>query len=241
MRDDRDRVAALNNAEWCGAVWRSHGLPVERAHGMWFCPRPTPRFYPNVVTVDAEAETAEQAGVIAELATRIGFDFSVKDSFACLDLTTVGLRTWFNAHWLRLRRPAPPVTANTLDWRRIDDEPRLAAWERAWRGVDIDSPRIFRAELLDDPSAFVLAGYDATNAIRAGGIAYEAAGATGITNVFGSRQQFLSALLALSGPAEIVCYQHTPDLTSAMNAGFEMLGSLKIWVLAAQAARTADD
>jgi hypothetical protein len=38
MQDVRNKVAALNNAEWCAAVWRSHGLPVEQAHGMWFCP-----------------------------------------------------------------------------------------------------------------------------------------------------------------------------------------------------------
>src|SRR5215470_17181367 len=66
MQDDRNKVAALNNAEWCAAVWRSHGLPVEQAHGMWFCPYPTPQYYPNVVTVDAGAEPTKQAGLIAE-------------------------------------------------------------------------------------------------------------------------------------------------------------------------------
>ena len=200
-----------------------------RRTGSRFCPSPTPRFYPNVVTVDAEAETAKQASLIADLAQCVGVGFSVKDSFACLDLATVGLRVLFSARWLRWRRAVAAVTANTLDWRRIDDEPRLAAWERAWRGVDWISPRIFRAELLDDPRACVLAGYDATGAIRAGGIAYRAAGATGITNVFGSRQEFLSALFALPGSAEIVCYERGRDMTSAVNAGFEALGSLRVW------------
>jgi hypothetical protein len=47
MQDDRNKVVALNNAEWCAAVWRSHGLPVEQAHGMWFCPYPTPNIIPT--------------------------------------------------------------------------------------------------------------------------------------------------------------------------------------------------
>jgi hypothetical protein len=69
MLDDRNKMAALNNAEWCAAVWRSHGLPVEQAYGMWFCPRPTPQYYPNVVTVDAEAEPTKQASLPSLLGT----------------------------------------------------------------------------------------------------------------------------------------------------------------------------
>src|SRR5262245_31790970 len=54
-------MAALNNAEWCAAVWRSHGLPVEQAHGMWFCPYPTPQYYPNVVTVEVSGGSMDYA------------------------------------------------------------------------------------------------------------------------------------------------------------------------------------
>ena len=56
----RAQTAARNNAEWCAAVWRSHELPVERSHGMWFCPRATPQYYPNAVTVDINAEPASR-------------------------------------------------------------------------------------------------------------------------------------------------------------------------------------
>jgi hypothetical protein len=231
MRDDRE-VAARNNAEWCAAVWRSHGLPVEQAHGMWLCPRPTPRFYPNVVTVEAEAEPAKQIALIAELARDVGLDLSVKDSFARLDLAAAGLQTLFDARWLCRRRSTPRVAASALDWRRIDNEPHLAAWERAWRGVDGDASRIFRAELLDDRRVSILAGFDATEAIRAGGIAYAAAGAVGVTNIFGSRRQFIDALAALCAPARIVCYEREPDVASVAALGFEALGGLRVWAQA---------
>jgi hypothetical protein len=104
MQDDRNKVAVLNNAEWCAAVWRSHGLPVEQAHGMWFCPYPTPQYYPNVVTVDAGAEPAQQAGLIAELARDDALDLRVKDSFSCLDLSFAGFQTLFDARWLCRRQ-----------------------------------------------------------------------------------------------------------------------------------------
>src|SRR5262249_40110433 len=176
--------AARNNAEWCAAVWRAHGLPVEQAHGMWFCPYPTPQYYPNVVTVDAGAEPTKQVGFIAELARDL--HLSVKDSFSCLNLSVAGFQTLFDAHWLYRGQSRPPVAASTLDWRRIANEQGLALWERAWRGTDPDHRRIFRAELLEDQRVCVLSGFDEMGMIRAGGIAYNAAGATGVTNIFGS-------------------------------------------------------
>ncbi len=233
MGDDRDEMVALNNAEWCAAVWRSHGLPVERTQGMWFCPVPTPRYYPNVVTVDAGAEPAEQTALIAELARNLGRDLSVKDSFACLDLSAVGLQTLFDGRWLIRRKPQPPVAVSAFDWRRVSDGPGLRAWEQAWRLPDPSPLHIFRPELLDDERVCVLAGLDETRTIRAGRIAFNAAGATGITNIFGSRREFLDALVTLSAPSQIVCYERGSDLTSAANAGFEILGSLRVWARAA--------
>jgi hypothetical protein len=229
MQDERNKVAILNNAEWCAAVWRSHGLPVEQAHGMWFCPYPTPQYYPNVVTVDAGAEPAKQAGLIAELARDDALDLSVKDSFSCLDLSVAGFQTLPSARWLCRRQSPPPVAASALDWRRIGNEQGLAAWERAWRGTDPDPLRIFRGGLLEDPRVCVLAGFDGMEMIRAGGIAYNVAGATGVTNIFGSRRQFLNALVTLFAPAEIVCYERGRNLKLAADLSFAMLGGLRVW------------
>jgi hypothetical protein len=232
MQNNRDRIAALNNAEWCAAVWRSHGLSVGQAHGMWFCPHPTPTYFPNVVTIEPGAESAKQSALIAELARDASLDLSVKDSFACLDLAAASLQPLFDARWL-WRRARSPIAEPALDWRRIDNEPGLGAWERAWRGADPEAQRIFRPKLLNDERVCVLAGFDGMGTIRAGGIAYSAAGVTGVTNIFGSRREFVDALEARTAPTEIVCYEHGGDLTSAVAAGFETLGSLRVWGRAA--------
>lgn len=196
---------------------------------MWFCPCPTPQYHPNVVTIDAEADTDRQTEFIARLSRDDRLELSVKDSFACLDLSGAGLQTLFNARWLCRSQAPEPVAASSLVWRRIRDERGLAAWESAWRGDDPGPLRILRAELLEDQCVCVLAGFDETETIRAGGIAYSAAGTTGVTNIFGSRRQFLAALVALSAPPEIVCYEHGHDLTEAAGLGFQVLGSLRVW------------
>lgn len=223
---ERDEAAALNNAQWCAAVWRSHGLPVETAHGLWFCPLPTPQYYPNVVSVNLAADPATQIRFIGELArAHPDLDLSVKDSFACLDLEHADLKPLFDARWL-WREPRPAQgNDGAAGWGKIENGPSLAAWERAWRGDDDSSDRIFRPELLDDPQVSVLGG----EAGAAGGIAYDAAGVLGVTNIFGSRRRFLDALAAREPGKPIVAYEAGDDLRSAQKSGFRPLGPLRVW------------
>jgi hypothetical protein len=135
----------------------------------------------------------------------------------------------FDARWLVRPARVEGTIDSTLQWRRIDDEPQLAAWEAAWRTVGPRGPRIFRRPLLLDPRTIVLGGFDERDAILAGGIAYEAAGALGITNVFGSRQQFIQALGSMRPESGMVCYAAGNDIRSALDGGFQLLGSLRIW------------
>lgn len=231
MHEARDEIAALNNAEWCAAIWRSHGLPVETDCGLWFCPRPTPQYYPNVVTVDLAADPIAQARVIADLQhANPDLDLSVKDSFAALALESAGLKPLFDARWLWRAARSSPAGDEILSWRRIEDGPGLAEWERTWRGEDQDDERIFRAELLMDRRASILGGFDASGALRSGGTIYDAAGVLGVANIFGSRRRFLSAAAASAPGRPIVAYEAGGDLASADRNGFAMLGPLRVWV-----------
>jgi hypothetical protein len=53
------RVAAQNNAEWCDAFSRTHGIVGQFGAGRWFSPVRTPRYYPDAVTLLPEI-TIEQ-------------------------------------------------------------------------------------------------------------------------------------------------------------------------------------
>lgn len=70
--NELSRIAAVNNAEWCASVWRSHGLKIEQSEGLWFCRSETPRFYPPLledgrVTILARTDRDQRivAGAIA--------------------------------------------------------------------------------------------------------------------------------------------------------------------------------
>src|SRR5438067_1586880 len=98
-------AAAENNARWCDAVCRSHGLATRFAGDLWHALGGAPRFYPDVVTL---RPTAAVEDVLACAPA------SVKDSFACLDLAPAGFDVLFDAQWLVHR--APRAAATALTW-----------------------------------------------------------------------------------------------------------------------------
>lgn len=224
----RDAIAARNNAEWCAAVWKAHGLTVGQRHGLWFCAEETPQFYPNVVTVDPAADPDLQVAFIRSLVERSDFEFSVKDSFASLPLATAGLTPLFSATWLWLEPGDPPPLQEGTSWRRIDAA-ELMRWERAWRGDEEADGRVFPDRLLDDDQVHVIGGFDSQGQIVAGAIAYRTADAIGLTNVFGSQGQVIAALTSLLPPAPVVAYQPGEDLSQARRRGFLPLGPLTVW------------
>lgn len=229
IHNDRDAIAALNNAEWCGAVWRSHSLPIEQAHGMWFTKSPTPPFYPNAVTVNPMANPSTQAAFIVLLAAGLT-DFSVKDSFARLPLESSGFRLLFTARWLwRDYTDHVRARGHATRWRRVTVGCDLEKWDLAWQGDKLAHSGVFRPELLGDPRAIIMAGTDASGAIKAGGVAYEAASVLGITNIFGDAEGFLGALLPHTSAKQVVCYERGEVLRSAQQKRFETLGPLNVW------------
>src|SRR5439155_18863923 len=101
MSHERLRQAVRNNALWCDTVCRTHGSPGEFLDGMWINRRPTPRFYPNAVTLSKDDKPSRHLARIHDLVdARIPGEWGVKDSFCALDLAALGFRILFEADWV---------------------------------------------------------------------------------------------------------------------------------------------
>ena len=87
--------AAENNGRWCDQVCRSQGIPTAMRRTHWVALERSPELYPDAVTLLPDA-TAEE--VLAS--TQAGPGCSVKDSFAALDLATLGFEELFEARWI---------------------------------------------------------------------------------------------------------------------------------------------
>lgn len=214
--------AAANNAAWCASMCRAHDIETSNDGRVWRGPVRTPLYYPDAVTlVPGLAAEEVLAGVDASPGC------SVKDSFADLDLSAHGFEVLFDAEWIA--RPAVALPAgDSLEWRASTD---LTAWETAWSSGE--TPGLFTARLLDDPTVLVVEGRDDDGAIAAGAVLNRSGAEVGVSNVFGDG--FAGAVRAaadLLGAASLVGYESGEDLDAALRVGFRSLGPLRVWLRA---------
>ncbi|MGP3966848.1 hypothetical protein [Streptomyces sp. 6N223] len=229
------RAAARNNAEWCAAMSRSHGVAGEFAAGFWAARARTPPYYPDAVTL---TPGVDPAALVARVDTA-GPGASVKDSFADVDLTEAGFRVLLEARWIH-RPPGAPTVASDLPrdlaWDVARAPDALRAWALAWDNGHGDAD-LFRPELLDDPATFVIGGRTRGGRVVAGAVASRSEQVVGVSNVFArdggpdaAWPVVLDAVHQLFPALPVVGYEHGDDLAAAVRHGFEPIGPLRIWL-----------
>jgi hypothetical protein len=240
MLDDRYRLAARNNAEWCDAVCRAHGNPGEFHDDIWLNRNTVPRFYPNVGTL-AEP-SSRQFDLIGELiAARLPSGWAVKDSFSMLDLESRGFRMLFDAEWIylpvsQMKEIASPRTS--ARWEIVRNDLALTEWESAWSrsAGDTSKARIFLPSLLENKDVAVVAGFRDGH-IVAGAIANRSDDVVGWSNFFAPATEMsdhaaasLATIARVFPGLPIVGYEHGDDLRNAYSLGFESIGPLRVWI-----------
>ncbi|MFE7595912.1 hypothetical protein [Streptomyces sp. NPDC057494] len=228
--DDVLGDAVRNNAEWCQAMCRAHGLTGTFGPRAWTSAARTPLYYPDAVTLTEDAEAKD----VLEGIDRSGPAASVKDSYARVDLAAEGFRLLFEAQWIA--RPAgAPAPAATGDWRPVRTPEELAAWALAWSGDDAEDAALFRPELLADPATTIVAGYGDDGRILGGGVLSASTRVTGVSNLFATEDTdpsvtWAGVLAAAPADRPVVGYESGDDLPPALAAGFGTIGPLRVWL-----------
>ena len=227
------RLAAVNNAAWCLAMWQSHGLEAQRGIGMAMCRGTPPKYYPSAVTIDPNADVAAQTEWLARLAVEgPPGGAAVKDSFNRLDLTAHGYGRLIQAQWLH-RPPQNETPRPALDWRLVETADDLAAWETAWSGGNPDDAGIFAPALLGNPGVGVMAGWDGLT-LAAGCVLAPTDSVVGVSNIFGAyafaSQAEAAAIAQAMFPGKgLVGYEHSQALEAALACGYQPIGDLTVW------------
>ncbi|WP_137989432.1 hypothetical protein [Streptomyces vilmorinianum] len=222
--------AVRNNAEWCEAMCRAHGRPGAFGPRAWTNGRRTPLYYPDAVTLTADASVRD----VLDTIDRSAPGASVKDSFAGLDLAGEGFELLFGARWIH-RTAGLPVPSTDASWRPVRTPEELAAWATAWSGGDADEAALFRAELLADPATAVVAGYGADGRIVGGAVLSDSGTVTGVSNLFAAEgtdpaEAWAGCLALVRDGVPVVGYESGDDLPPALALGFEEIGDLRVWL-----------
>ncbi len=221
--------AAENNAAWCDAVARTHGIVGAFAPDAWTAPERTPPLHPDAVTLGPDVDPRS---LLARIDTSPGA--SVKDSFATLDLAPHGFTVLFDATWISLTAGFGSLHGDTATLARVDAS-MFPAWEATWRG---DGPAdVLRSELVDVAGVTALATTGADGAIVGGATLFATTDElVGISNVFApavardAMWRGIVAWAAMHRPgATLVGYERGADLAAAWRIGFEPVAPLRVW------------
>jgi hypothetical protein len=242
------QVAAKNNARWCDAVCRAHGLSCEFTAGTWLMRGTPPPYYSNLVTIRGGKIVSRQQNLIREIVTSDPRrSFSFKDSFCCIDPAEAGggreFDLLFEATWIWSDAPRVGPRKTAMRWGRVESETELLKWERAWRGDAANqsaslSARQFPASLLTNQDIAFLAGTNAEDEIVAVAVANRTDTVIGLSNVFGRADAaeiwpgvMAAAREAFSPGLPLVGYERGDDLRHATASGFLPIGTLRVYVL----------
>lgn len=225
---DRIALAARNNALWCDAVCRAHGLITVLDDLAWTSRTRTPPYYPDAVTL---SPVTTEYDVLARIDP--GDGASIKDSWSRFDLTTEDFARLLVGEWLWF--DTPDIDADGRVWRRIDGT-EFTAWASAW-ARDPEDAAILRPGLLDEPGVHVLAASDGDDPFAAGAIVNVTAPVAGISNTFSRDADEVRAWRGVTraahelvGTMPFVGWEAGDGVLAAVEAGCERLGPLTVWI-----------
>jgi hypothetical protein len=243
MQLSRVELAVLNNIRWYEAMFDAHGLASKVDGRAWRSLETPPPFHSNLVVLAGATTQAEVEASISEIRNhRQPAGWSLKDSYACLDLQSVGFTRLFEADWI-WRDPGPLAVARgerRLAWQAVSTDVELLEWECAWwgdtrNGTGQDRTRQFPPRLGTSPDHVFFAGR-LEGRLVAGGIANRSPGVVGLSNLFAPEafaQDCWNGLVDGIGArfpgVPIVGYERDADLQRALAAGFRTVGKLRVW------------
>ncbi|EAR09883.1 hypothetical protein [Reinekea blandensis] len=219
--------AVQNNADWCDAVARAHGLRPQTLGGVWFCPDPMPSTYPNLITL---TPGVFNSALINDLRPDNGAAWYIKDSFAEQTRHHHNYQQLFKAHWYVCEsRFEVRETAAYESLYQAQSVKELELWVAAWQemtGNDTDFP----ADLLDDGRIrFVWLG--GAEQAQCGAVLFGSHDVMGLTNLFGDPAdlQRLIRIIQLNFPGQTLAgYGDQAELTLLKPFGFRTLGALTV-------------
>lgn len=220
--DPRVRTAVDASLGWYGDLCALHGVAASLEDGLWWSRTPPPPLHSDAVVVEPGV-TAHQ--VVDRLADRPRC--GVKDSFATLDLTGGGLEVLFDASWMY--REAPSGVPGLTAWSRVATAAELEVWTSLH-----DTTGVLLPGLLDQAHFAVLARYSAGE-IVAGAVARLAGGVVDVSNTYSVPGHDLDWSELVGGVAArfpgraLVGYTRGEELDDAVDAGFRVVGDLRVW------------
>lgn len=235
---EKIQKAIRNNNGLYEAILGSKNIRSERTDSIWYCLEKTPPLYSNLVTISKEWAPDDIFRSIDLNYENERWDkWSIKDSFAALDLGEYGFTKLFDARWMYLEAAefTPNGKSTELCFEVVKTEDALSAWRKAWDADEEIGWKIFAPELLNDTRVHFIAGYKG-NEIAAGCFVNKTSDVLGVSNFFAPDKNInywaglIGFIFDRVEHLDIVGYERKETVDRLRSLGFEPAGNLAVWL-----------
>lgn len=235
--------AVTNNNDFYDEVFGAHGLEFSRTDNAWYTLQRALPLNSNIATRSADWQIDWVFRAIAERARQEAWaSWSIKDSFAVLQLEQLGFQRLFDAKWIYLKAGEfKPLgsRARQLRYVVLTTPTLLAAWRAAWnnheQGENL-AETLYIDALLAYPRIKFIAGYDGPSMVS-GCILNQSDEVLGISNFFppnasskcwADMVQFIQTEIKETG---LVGYEQDDEILDGLTKlGFRAVGDLTVWI-----------
>lgn len=237
MNNSRRQKASDNNLALYKSVFASHGIELQATKGIYYTAERTPPLYSNLATRSPEWMPEEIFGEIDKHYNEQSWsDWSIKDSFQCLDLTKHGFEKLFDSQWLYLESNTfTPQNNEGIRFEIVTDSDGLQRWIETWgEGVELGNS-IYKPELLEDDSVYFVIGYKDTKPDCVA-LLNKSDDVIGVSNFFvpddtvSKWSSLVSFIYSEIEVRDVVGYEDAETLEKISVLGFESVGNLTIWL-----------
>ncbi len=236
--DDNLNKAIRNNNGLYEAIFSQQNLSFESTANAWYSVDKVPPLYSNIVTRTAEWKPDQIFKMVERAAEKGRWDgWSIKDSFAVLNLSDYGFRRLLNAQWTYLKTELFVLHKRRLPlkYKILANEDELSDWRQAWDDNEQLGKEIFWAGLLRDPNVKFIAGYY-ENQLVSGCMLNKTDDVSGISNFFSPGDEIvywsdlISFILGSQEQADIAGYERIELVDKLRPLGFKPIGNLTVWI-----------
>jgi len=236
MDDTLKRTKAIqNNEALYASVFKAHGIELQKNEHIYFSTQKVPPLNSNICTKSPAWRPDAIFEEVAKTAEIEGWEsWSIKDSFACLQLHERAFKKLFDAHWLYI--PAHTSRSGgkpSLSFLPVLSDADLARWVTLWG----EAPELYTSAMLADPNLFFVIGTE-DGEERYAALLNRTDDVIGVSNFFPKDKttqrwaDLLQYIYDAWGPVDVVGYERTEVLDALLPLGAEKVGDLTVWITA---------
>ncbi len=207
---------------WYEAVFATHDIGFHAADGMWIASGPAPALHSAMITLEPDVG----ADAIRERAPDPTWG-GLKDSFASVDGHALGLQPLFGATWIHR---AAMVGARSDAWTVVTDPESLAEWNRRAGTEGVILPALLARRGISVLERREDGRPIGGAVIRAGAAAVECSNVHAIGGAAIDWHELAAVIGWLAPTRPIVGFERDGDLAAALDAGWQAVHPLRVWV-----------